>query len=109
VARRALVVAEFGLPVAVKADGHAAGKGVVIAQSEAEAREALESMLDDGVFGDADRTVVVVEDGLTGPNTGGVGSVSPCRTSPITLARSCWPRGPRCSRRERRGAPTASW
>ena len=36
------------------------------AQSEAEAREALESMLDEGVFGDAGRTVVV-EEGLTGP------------------------------------------
>ncbi|MDA3005365.1 MAG: ATP-grasp domain-containing protein, partial [Actinomycetota bacterium] len=59
-------VAEFGLPVAVKADGLAAGKGVVIAQSEAEAREALQSMLDQGVFGDAGRTVVV-EEGLTGP------------------------------------------
>ena len=34
-------VAEFGLPVAVKADGLAAGKGVVIAHSDAEAREAL--------------------------------------------------------------------
>ncbi len=59
-------VAEFGLPVAVKADGLAAGTGVVIAQSDDEARAALIAMLDDAVFGDAGRTVVV-EEGLTGP------------------------------------------
>ncbi len=110
-------VAEFGLPVAVKADGLAAGKGVVIAQSEDEARAALEQMLDDGVFGDAGRTVVVEEgltgpevsllaisdgtavarfpaardykpigEGNTGPNTGGMGSVSPVPDIPDHLA-----------------------
>ena len=59
-------VAELGLPVAVKADGLAAGKGVVVAQTEAEAREALEACLVERAFGDAGR-VVVVEEGMCGP------------------------------------------
>lgn len=110
-------VAEYGTPVAIKADGLAAGKGVVIAATEAEAREALTSMLDHGVFGDAGRTVVVEEglvglevsllaitdgravarfpaardykpisEGNTGPNTGGMGSVSPVPDIPEDLA-----------------------
>jgi phosphoribosylamine--glycine ligase len=93
-------------PAVVKADGLAAGKGVVIAADEAHARAALEDMLVARRFGD---TPVVVEefldgaelsllaicdgetalplapardfkrigDGDTGPNTGGMGSYSP--------------------------------
>jgi phosphoribosylamine--glycine ligase len=95
-----------GYPAVIKADGLAAGKGVVIAADEAEAREALEAMLVERRFGD---TPVVVEefldgdelsllaicdgetalplapardykrigDGDTGPNTGGMGCYSP--------------------------------
>ena len=90
----------------IKADGLAAGKGVVIAADEAQAREALEAMLVERRFGDA--PVVVEEfldgdelsllalcdgetalplapardykrigDGDTGPNTGGMGCYSP--------------------------------
>ena len=59
-------VAELGLPVAIKADGLAAGKGVMVVATEAEAREALEACLVDRGFGDAGR-VVVVEEGMTGP------------------------------------------
>src|SRR5688572_17081217 len=59
-------VAGLGLPVAVKADGLAAGKGVIVAGTEAEARDALEQCLVRATFGDAGRTVVV-EEGLTGP------------------------------------------
>ena len=59
-------VAELGLPVAVKADGLAAGKGVVVAQTEAEAREALEACLTERAFGEAG-AAVVVEEGMTGP------------------------------------------
>ena len=101
-------VAELGLPVAVKADGLAAGKGVMVVGTEAEAREALETCLVQGSFGAAGRTVLVEEgltgpevsllaitdgtgvarfpaardykpigEGNTGPNTGGMGSVSP--------------------------------
>ena len=93
-------------PAVIKADGLAAGKGVVIAADEAEARAALEAMLVERRFGDA--PVVVEEflagdelsllavcdgetalplapardfkrigDGDTGPNTGGMGSYSP--------------------------------
>lgn len=51
--------------LAVKADGLAAGKGVIVASDAAEAREAVEECFG-GHFGDAG-SVVVVEDGLTGP------------------------------------------
>jgi phosphoribosylamine---glycine ligase len=93
-------------PVVLKADGLAAGKGVVIAAGEDEARAALEAMLVERRFGD---TSVLVEehldgeelsllalcdgeravpmapaqdykrifDGDRGPNTGGMGSYSP--------------------------------
>jgi len=101
-------VDEFGLPVAIKADGLAAGKGVVVVQSRDEAVAALTDSLERGVFGTAGATVIVEEgltgpevsllaicagthvarfpaardykpigDGNTGPNTGGMGSVSP--------------------------------
>jgi phosphoribosylamine--glycine ligase len=95
-----------GYPAVIKADGLAAGKGVVIAQDEPEVRAALEAMLVERRFGHA--PVVVEEfldgrelsllalcdgetalplapardfkrigDGDTGPNTGGMGSFSP--------------------------------
>src|SRR5262245_39894432 len=101
-------VALLGTPVAVKADGLAAGKGVVVATGVAEAREALEACLVERSFGAAGSAVVVEEglagpevsllgiadgervawlpaardykpigEGNTGPNTGGMGSVSP--------------------------------
>ena len=54
-------VRERPLPVVVKADGLAAGKGVVIARALAEAEAALESMLSGTAFGDAGRCVVVEE------------------------------------------------
>ena len=49
------------LPMVIKADGLAAGKGVVIAQTLAEAEEALEDMMVRKVFGEAGLTVVVEE------------------------------------------------
>ena len=52
-------------PIVIKADGLAAGKGVVIATSVAEAEHALTSMLRDRLFGTAGATVVI-EDFLTG-------------------------------------------
>jgi phosphoribosylamine--glycine ligase len=93
-------------PVVIKADGLAAGKGVVIAQDEAQAREALRALLVERRFG-TERVVVedhlegeelsllALCDGVTalplasardykrifdgdgGPNTGGMGSYSP--------------------------------
>ena len=95
------------LPVVIKADGLAAGKGVVIAQTSAEAEAALDAMFA-GVFGAAGASVVIeafltgeevsffalcdgtralplgsaqdhkrVGEGDTGPNTGGMGAISP--------------------------------
>jgi phosphoribosylamine--glycine ligase len=93
-------------PVVLKADGLAAGKGVVIAAGEAEAREALEAMLVERRFGElpvlveehlegAELSLLAICDGETalplapardykrigegdtGPNTGGMGSYSP--------------------------------
>jgi phosphoribosylamine---glycine ligase len=97
----------FGVPVVIKADGLAAGKGVIIAETADEARDAIEHMFDGG-FGDAGAVVVIEEfmpgeeasffaitdgvaivpfgsaqdhkrvgDGDTGPNTGGMGAYSP--------------------------------
>jgi len=92
----------------VKADGLAAGKGVVVATTEAEAHAAIDHMLVDGGMGEAGARVVIEEflageeasfivlvdgknvlalatsqdhkrlnDGDTGPNTGGMGAYSP--------------------------------
>ncbi|WP_332812840.1 phosphoribosylamine--glycine ligase [Sphingomonas sp.] len=104
-AREAL--ADFDLPVVVKADGLAAGKGVIIAETAAAAQAALATMFEGG-FGGAGTAVVIEEflhgeevslfaltdgtkvvpfgsaqdhkrvgDGDTGPNTGGMGAYSP--------------------------------
>ena len=50
-----------GTPIVVKADGLAAGKGVILAQTEAEAFSAVEDMLSGNVFGEAGHRVVVEE------------------------------------------------
>ena len=99
---------KFEYPVVVKADGLAAGKGVVIAYNEEEAKDALKSMMIDGSLKEAGDKVILEEflegfecsllcftDGETiipmvsskdhkqiydenkGPNTGGMGTVSP--------------------------------
>lgn len=52
-------VKEKGAPIVIKADGLAAGKGVILAQTEAEAIDAIEDMLDGNKFGDAGARVVV--------------------------------------------------
>lgn len=96
-----------GAPIVVKADGLAAGKGVIVAMNEAEALDAVDDMFD-GAFGAAGAEVVIEEfmageeasffiltdgitalpigtaqdhkrvgDGDTGPNTGGMGAYSP--------------------------------
>jgi phosphoribosylamine--glycine ligase len=98
---------DFGLPVVIKADGLAAGKGVIIAATAGEADAALDTMFD-GAFGAAGAELVIEEfmsgeevsffalvdgetvvpfgsaqdhkrvgDGDTGPNTGGMGAYSP--------------------------------
>lgn len=59
-AARAYVLAQ-GAPLVVKADGLAAGKGVVVAMTEAEALAAIDSMLCDHAFGQAGAQVVIEE------------------------------------------------
>lgn len=99
----------FGLPVVIKADGLAAGKGVVIAETDEQAHASIADMFGGG-FGAAGAEVVIEEfltgeeasffaitdgetilpfgsaqdhkrvgDGDTGPNTGGMGAYSPAR------------------------------
>ena len=53
-------------PIVVKADGLALGKGVIIANTIEEAKEAVKSMMEDKVFG-ASGANVVIEEFLTGP------------------------------------------
>ncbi|MGE0668506.1 MAG: phosphoribosylamine--glycine ligase [Sphingomonadales bacterium] len=100
-------VRERGAPIVVKADGLAAGKGVIMAETEAEALAAVDDIFG-GRFGSAGAEVVIEEwligeeasffalvdgehalplaaaqdhkrafDGDTGPNTGGMGAYSP--------------------------------
>jgi phosphoribosylamine--glycine ligase len=54
-------IREQGAPIVVKADGLAAGKGVILAQTEAEAIAAVEDMLSGNVFGEAGHRVVIEE------------------------------------------------
>lgn len=54
-----------GVPIVIKADGLAAGKGVIVASSESEAFHAVESMLTKKAFGNAGLRVVI-EECLTG-------------------------------------------
>ncbi len=53
-------------PAVVKADGLALGKGVIIAQNEQEALEAVKSIMEDKIFGESG-SKLVVEEFLTGP------------------------------------------
>lgn len=100
-------VRDQGVPIVVKADGLAAGKGVIIAETVAEAEAAIDDMFG-GAFGGAGAEVVIEEfmqgeeasffvlcdgtdvlpigtaqdhkrvgEGDTGPNTGGMGAYSP--------------------------------
>ncbi|ALO43288.1 phosphoribosylamine--glycine ligase [Pseudoalteromonas phenolica] len=52
---------EKGAPIVVKADGLAAGKGVIVAMTEAEAEEAIRDMLAGNAFGEAGSRVVIEE------------------------------------------------
>ncbi|WP_299262056.1 phosphoribosylamine--glycine ligase [uncultured Kushneria sp.] len=50
-----------GAPIVIKADGLAAGKGVIVAMDMAQARAAVQDMLEDNAFGDAGARVVIEE------------------------------------------------
>jgi len=54
-------VKKMGTPIVIKADGLAAGKGVIIAQDESQAFAAIEDMLEGNKFGDAGHRVVIEE------------------------------------------------
>ncbi|QPC44856.1 phosphoribosylamine--glycine ligase [Kaustia mangrovi] len=109
-------IADRGAPIVVKADGLAAGKGVVVAETVDQAQDAVDEMFA-GAFGEAGAEVVVEEclvgeeasffalvdgetalplataqdhkrvgDGDTGPNTGGMGAYSP---APVMTEEMC--------------------
>lgn len=59
---------ELGPPFVIKADGLAAGKGVVVTSDREDAEEALRDRIERGSFGDAGR-VVLIEEFLDGPET----------------------------------------
>lgn len=52
---------EQGAPIVVKADGLAAGKGVVVAQTEEEAIDAVNAMMEDHIFGASGGRIVIEE------------------------------------------------
>ena len=54
-------LANFASPVVIKASGLAGGKGVIVAQSTAEAERAIDAMLGDRVFGAAGREILIEE------------------------------------------------
>ena len=54
------------IPTVIKADGLALGKGVIIAQTREEAKQAVRDMMEGGIFG-ASGSRVVIEEFLTGP------------------------------------------
>jgi len=58
----------FNVPIVVKADGLAAGKGVLICQTVKEAEDAINSIMNDKQFGDAG-SIVVIEEFLNGTET----------------------------------------
>ena len=60
------IEAENTFPTVIKADGLALGKGVIIAQSLDEAKNAVHSIMEDKIFG-ASGNEIVVEEFLTGP------------------------------------------
>ena len=65
-AHRLIERGELGMPVVIKADGLAAGKGVVVAADRAEADAAVRAMMEDQQFGTAGARVVI-EECLSGP------------------------------------------
>jgi phosphoribosylamine--glycine ligase len=54
-------VHDVGAPIVIKADGLAAGKGVIVAMTVEEAEDAIRDMLSDNAFGDAGSRVVIEE------------------------------------------------
>jgi len=59
------ILQQYTYPLVIKADGIAAGKGVIICENKDKAEATLKEILDDGVFGEAGN-MVVIEEFLTG-------------------------------------------
>ncbi|HET7695481.1 MAG TPA: phosphoribosylamine--glycine ligase [Vicinamibacterales bacterium] len=76
---------EFGFPVVLKADGLAAGKGVVIAADRAAAHDAIRAAMDDRQFGAAGARLVV-EECLSGPEVSFFALCDGTRALPIASA-----------------------
>ena len=93
-----LYVKEKGTPIVIKADGLAAGKGVIIAQTELEAFDAIHDMLQGNHFGDAGSRVVI-EEFLTGEEASFIvmvdgSNILPMATSQDHKARDNGDKGP---------------
>jgi phosphoribosylamine--glycine ligase len=84
-ARAAVASGEFGLPVVLKADGLAAGKGVVVATTAAEAEAAIRAAMDEAQFGAAGARLVV-EECLIGPEVSFFALCDGTRAMPIASA-----------------------
>jgi phosphoribosylamine---glycine ligase len=83
---RALVASgEFGFPVVLKADGLAAGKGVVVARDRSEADAAIRAAMDERQFGAAGSRLVV-EECLVGPEVSFFALCDGTRAIPIASA-----------------------
>jgi len=107
-ARKILQSGKFSYPLVVKADGLAAGKGVILCRNDKRAEEAVRTIMEEKKFGEAGNRVIIEEfltgkeasfivisdgvkvqpmvttmdhkpvfDGDKGPNTGGMGAISP--------------------------------
>ena len=76
---------EIGYPTVVKADGLAAGKGVIICQNEIEAEDALVSIFKDNAFGNAGSRVVI-EDFLEGEEASFIAVVSKDKIIPLATS-----------------------
>jgi len=84
-ARRTIASGEFGFPVVLKADGLAAGKGVVVAQDAPEAEAAIHAAMEDRQFGAAGSRLVI-EECLTGPEVSFFALCDGTRAIPIASA-----------------------
>jgi phosphoribosylamine---glycine ligase len=76
---------ELGFPLVVKADGLAAGKGVVVAPDRDTADLAVKGAMEDRQFGDAGSRVVL-EECLTGPEVSFFAICDGCRAAPLMSA-----------------------
>lgn len=127
-----------GAPIVIKADGLAAGKGVVVAQTLDEAHEAISAIMEDKVHGAAGAQIVIedclvgeeisvfalcdgtnalylgtaadhkrVGEGDTGPNTGGMGAISPPPWAPPAVTDAVMARiiRPALAEMAKRGTP----